>query len=99
MAGCYELASEVYAKGNYFSECLSACTKGKLFDTGLKYSQYWKEHAPKDNAVVKRSKEIDKIEQQFIESCANNCYVHDEICQSFELDGFKSQLLEVFEFP
>ncbi|XP_057496549.1 uncharacterized protein LOC130781371 isoform X2 [Actinidia eriantha] len=74
MAGCYELAAEVYAKGNYFSECLSACTKGKLFNTGLKYIQYWKEHAPKDSAVVKRSKEIDQIEQRFLESCANNCY-------------------------
>ncbi|GFY91013.1 hypothetical protein Acr_07g0012090 [Actinidia rufa] len=74
MAGCYELAAEVYAKGNYFSECLSACNKGKLFNTGLKYIQYWKEHAPKDSAVVKRSKEIDQIEQRFLESCANNCY-------------------------
>ncbi|KAL6997678.1 hypothetical protein U1Q18_007804 [Sarracenia purpurea var. burkii] len=74
LAGCYELAAEVYARGNYFSECLSVCTKGKLFDMGLQYIQYWKQHTPKDNVIVKRSEEIDKIEQQFLESCALHYY-------------------------
>lgn len=70
MAGCHNKAAEVYARGNYFSECLSVCTKGKLFDMGLQYIQYWKQHAPRDHAMAKRSGEIDKIEQQFLESCA-----------------------------
>ncbi|KAI8537794.1 hypothetical protein RHMOL_Rhmol09G0052000 [Rhododendron molle] len=70
MAGCHNKAAEVYARGNYFSECLSVCTKGKLFDMGLQYIQYWKQHAPRDHAMAKRSSEIDKIEQLFLESCA-----------------------------
>jgi len=54
------------------SECLSVCTNGKLFDMGLEYIQDWKQHAPQDHVVAKRSNEIDKIEQQFLESCARH---------------------------
>jgi hypothetical protein len=60
----------VYAKGNFFSECLKVCSKGKLFDTGFKYIQYWKNHATTDLGVARRGKEIDKIEQEFLESWA-----------------------------
>ncbi|KAI8552025.1 hypothetical protein RHMOL_Rhmol06G0232600 [Rhododendron molle] len=74
MAGCHEKAAEVYARGKYFSECLSACTKGKLHDMGLEYIQFWKEHAPRDNVMSKTSSEIDRIEQQFLESCAMHSY-------------------------
>ncbi|KAG5545645.1 hypothetical protein RHGRI_017955 [Rhododendron griersonianum] len=74
MAGCHEKAAEVYARGKYFSECLSACTKGKLLDMGLEYIQFWKEHAPRDNVMSKTSSEIDRIEQQFLESCAMHSY-------------------------
>ncbi|XP_052204545.1 uncharacterized protein LOC127809631 isoform X2 [Diospyros lotus] len=74
LAGCHKLAAEVYARGNYFSECLSVCTQGKLFDMGLQYIHYWKQHAARDNVMVKRGKEIDKIEQQFLESCALHYY-------------------------
>ncbi|KAG5545647.1 hypothetical protein RHGRI_017957 [Rhododendron griersonianum] len=74
MAGCHEKAAEVYARGKYFSECLSACTKGKLHDMGLEYIQFWKEHAPSDNVMSKTSSEIDRIEQQFLESCAMHSY-------------------------
>ncbi|XP_058220397.1 uncharacterized protein LOC131330732 isoform X2 [Rhododendron vialii] len=74
MAGCHEKAAEVYARGKHFSECLSACTKGKLHDMGLEYIQFWKEHAPRDNVMSKTSSEIDRIEQQFLESCAMHSY-------------------------
>ncbi|KAM7467346.1 hypothetical protein LguiB_014908 [Lonicera macranthoides] len=74
MAGCHDRAADVFAKGNYYSECLSACTKGKLFDMGLQYIEDWKQHAPGDNDLVIRSKEIDKIEQEFLESCALSNY-------------------------
>lgn len=70
LAGCYKLAAEVYAKGNFFSECLSVCTKGKLFDIGLQYIQYWKQHETTECGTVKRSTEIDIIEQRFLENCA-----------------------------
>ncbi|GJY16702.1 UvrD-like helicase, ATP-binding domain, P-loop containing nucleoside triphosphate hydrolase [Tanacetum coccineum] len=32
---CYSDAAEAYAKGDMFSNCLSACIKGKLFDKGM----------------------------------------------------------------
>ncbi|KDP29506.1 hypothetical protein JCGZ_19219 [Jatropha curcas] len=69
LAGCYKLAAEVYATGNHFSDCLSACLKGELFDMGLQYIQCWKQ-VTGDQYMVKRSKEMAKIEQEFLEKCA-----------------------------
>ncbi|KAM7466482.1 hypothetical protein LguiB_014044 [Lonicera macranthoides] len=74
LAGRHDRAADVFAKGNYYSECLSACTKGKLFDLGLQYIKNWKQHAPMDSDLVIRSKEIDKIRQEFLESCAQSNY-------------------------
>ncbi|KAL8218515.1 hypothetical protein R6Q57_021888 [Mikania cordata] len=64
LAGSYIDAAEAYAKGDKLSECLSVCRKGKLFDKGLQYIEQWKEHG---NV---QSKEIELIDQQFLESCA-----------------------------
>ncbi|XP_068331789.1 uncharacterized protein [Pyrus communis] len=74
LAGCYQDAADVYAKGNFFSECLTVCAKGKLFEMGLKYIEYWKEHPVEDTAVATRGEGIDKIEQEFLESCALHYY-------------------------
>lgn len=63
LAGCYKLAADVFARGNFFSECLNVCSKGKLFENGLDYIQYWKQHA-------KSKSGMDKVEQEFLESCA-----------------------------
>ncbi|XP_023769500.1 uncharacterized protein LOC111918065 isoform X1 [Lactuca sativa] len=68
LAGCYSDAAEAYAKGDQFSNCLSVCRKGEVFDTGFQYIEYWKEH------VHVRSKEIEQIEQDFLESCALSYY-------------------------
>ncbi|PWA49328.1 uvrD-like Helicase, ATP-binding domain, P-loop containing nucleoside triphosphate hydrolase [Artemisia annua] len=62
LSGCYSDAAEAYAKGDMFSNCLSVCIKGKLFDKGMQYIEYWKEH------VNVRSKEMLKIEQEFLEN-------------------------------
>ncbi|KAL3582369.1 hypothetical protein D5086_016701 [Populus alba] len=70
LAENYCSAAEVYAKGCNFSKCLSACTEGKLFDTGLHYIQYWKQQGTADQ----RSREMDTIEQEFLESCACHYY-------------------------
>ncbi|XP_058009792.1 uncharacterized protein LOC110664185 isoform X3 [Hevea brasiliensis] len=67
LAGCYKLAAEVYARGFHFSEFLSACTKGELFDMGLQYIQCWKQEA---TANKYRSREMDKTEKEFLENCA-----------------------------
>ncbi|KAK9185221.1 hypothetical protein WN943_025576 [Citrus x changshan-huyou] len=70
LAGCYKLAADVYARGSFLAECLDACSKGKLFDIGLQYISYWKQHADADVGRVKSSKRIKKIEQDFLQSCA-----------------------------
>jgi hypothetical protein len=72
LAGCYERAAEVYAKGYFFSDCLEVCTKGKLFDNGFQYVQDWKQHGTTDFGVVRMGKEIGKIAQEFLESCARH---------------------------
>ncbi|XP_065632688.1 uncharacterized protein LOC111996915 isoform X2 [Quercus suber] len=85
LAGCYELAAEVYAKGNFFSECLKVCTTGKIFNVGFKYIQYWKNNATKDFGVARRAQEIDKIEHEFLESCARH---HHELKDSRSMMQF-----------
>ncbi|PWA64845.1 uvrD-like Helicase, ATP-binding domain, P-loop containing nucleoside triphosphate hydrolase [Artemisia annua] len=72
LAGCYSDAAEAYAKGDKFSNCLSVCKKGKLFDRGLQYIESWK----KDFKV--QSKEIEQIEQEFLESGALEYYEHKD---------------------
>ncbi|PON39566.1 P-loop containing nucleoside triphosphate hydrolase [Parasponia andersonii] len=74
LARQYKLAANVYAKGNLFSECLNVCAKGNLFDKGLAFIQSWKQHAKQDSDVTSRGKEIEKIEQEFLESCALHSY-------------------------
>lgn len=71
LAGRYKTAAKVYAKGNFFKECLSSCTVGKYFDLGLQYIEYWKEHASFNSEI---SKEISRISYQFIENCALESY-------------------------
>ncbi|KAJ0719210.1 putative TPR and ankyrin repeat-containing protein [Helianthus annuus] len=66
LAGCYSDAAEAFAKGDKLSECLSVCRKGKLFDKGFQYIEQWKEHC---NV---QSKELEQIEQDFLESCASD---------------------------
>ncbi|EYU30326.1 hypothetical protein MIMGU_mgv1a023558mg, partial [Erythranthe guttata] len=73
LAGNYKLATEVYNKGNFFEECLSACTKGHHFDLGLQYIEQWKQQASFDTGIMTRFKEIDNIAQQFLEKCALEC--------------------------
>ncbi|KAJ6726127.1 MAMMARY TURMOR VIRUS RECEPTOR-like protein 1 2 MTVR1 2 [Salix purpurea] len=85
LAGSYCSAAEVYAKGCHFSKCLSACTNGKLFDTGLHYIQYWKQHGTADQ----RCREMDTIEQEFLESCA---------CHYYELNDRRAMMRYVRDF-
>jgi hypothetical protein len=74
LAGCYELAADVYARGYFFSDCLEVCNKGKLFDLGFQYIQNWKQHGTTDLGVIRMGKEIDKIEQKFLETSALHYY-------------------------
>lgn len=74
LAGCYKLAAEVYAKGNYFSECLTVCSKAKLFDEGLQYICCWKQLHHGNNLTTFKGEELGDIEQGFHESCAVHYY-------------------------
>lgn len=74
LAGRYETAAEVYAKGNFLTECLSACINGNCFDLGLQYIEYWKQQASLDSIIMARFKEIDEIAQEFLQKCAFECH-------------------------
>ncbi|GMY18033.1 tpr and ankyrin repeat-containing protein 1 [Fagus crenata] len=78
LGGCYELAADVYAEGNFFSECLKVCTKPKLFDKGFTFIQHWKNHATTDFCVARGGKEVDKIGQEFLENCALHHHEHKD---------------------
>ncbi|KAK8583040.1 hypothetical protein V6N13_069804 [Hibiscus sabdariffa] len=78
LAGRYMTAAEVYAKCNNISKCLSVCMKGKLFDTGLQYIQYWKQHANADGKTVQRSKDLEELKQKFLENCAHHYHEIDD---------------------
>ncbi|XP_075098120.1 uncharacterized protein LOC107772650 [Nicotiana tabacum] len=91
LAGRYKRAAAVYAKGNYFTECLSVCTKGKCYDLGLKYIEYWKQHAAQGTNIGKSADEIDKIGKEFLESCAFNYFeLKDTSCMMKFVRAFPS---------
>ena len=52
---------------------------------GFKYIQYWKNNATKDFGVARRGQEIDKIEHEFLESCARH---HHELKDSRSMMQF-----------
>ncbi|CAO2835088.1 unnamed protein product [Amaranthus hypochondriacus] len=84
LAGQYERAAEVYAKSKLFSECLSCCTKGKLYDLGLQYIQDWK--------LQDVGGEIDTIEHVFLENCALSQHAHgDKISMMKFVKAFRSE--------
>ncbi|XP_039173761.1 uncharacterized protein LOC120296159 [Eucalyptus grandis] len=74
LAGHYSRAAEAYARGNFFSKCLSNCAKGELFEMGLQYIGNWRRLGNEDRGTVRKSKEIEKLEQDFLESCALHHY-------------------------
>ncbi|KAJ7942731.1 UvrD-like Helicase, ATP-binding domain, P-loop containing nucleoside triphosphate hydrolase [Quillaja saponaria] len=73
LAGCCELAAQVYARGNFFSNCLTVCAEGRLFDVGLDYIQHWRQIETTAAGVIRRH-ELDKIEENFLERCARHYY-------------------------
>ncbi|KAL3635022.1 hypothetical protein CASFOL_022076 [Castilleja foliolosa] len=74
LAGIYKIAAEVYSNGNFFDECLSACTKGNYYNLGLKYIEQWKQKASRRSGVIRKFNEIDKTAQDFLEKVALECH-------------------------
>ncbi|KAI3883202.1 hypothetical protein MKX03_017662 [Papaver bracteatum] len=69
LAGCWSIAAEVCAKANYYTKCLSMCTSGNLFKTGLQYIKIWREREDADADLVKHQ-ELKETEQLFLERAA-----------------------------
>ncbi|MCL7023592.1 hypothetical protein MKW94_024919 [Papaver nudicaule] len=69
LAGCWSTAADVYSRCNCFSKCLLVCTNGNLFETGLRFIEFWKESARRNPDTAKSQGLID-MEQSFLKSCA-----------------------------
>ncbi|CAJ2677794.1 unnamed protein product [Trifolium pratense] len=78
LAGCHEMAAQVYARGSFFSDCLNICAKGGLFDTGLHYIQQWKQYESADPGWA-NSHDLYIIEQKFLETCAHKYFSSKDI--------------------
>ncbi|OIW00707.1 hypothetical protein TanjilG_09676 [Lupinus angustifolius] len=78
LAGCYEVAAQVYARGNFFSDCLTVCANGGLYEIGLDYIQHWKQNETSGHRTV-GIHDLFTIEQNFLESCARNYFDHKDI--------------------
>ncbi|KAF5192013.1 UvrD-like Helicase, ATP-binding domain, P-loop containing nucleoside triphosphate hydrolase, partial [Thalictrum thalictroides] len=52
LARCWEDAAENYARGKCLSKCLSACTKGDLYELGWELMKKWPENVAKDSKVI-----------------------------------------------
>ncbi|XP_050278044.1 uncharacterized protein LOC126719551 [Quercus robur] len=74
-AGCYKTAAQLYAKCNLFTECMSVCSGGKLFDMGFQFLQYWKDNALSNNGLLNSNSDIEETSQMFLESAAR--YYHE----------------------
>lgn len=85
LAGNYKVAAEAYAQGNFFIDCLSACSKGKLFDMGLQYIKSWKQEAALNSATMSCFKDINEIAQDFLEKCALECYARKDTAMLMDI--------------
>ncbi|XP_051116894.1 uncharacterized protein LOC127241743 [Andrographis paniculata] len=74
LAQNYRTAAEVFAKGNFFNECLTACSSGDLFDLGLQYIESWKQEAQRNSIIMARITEINDTAYEFLEKCARKCH-------------------------
>ncbi|KAK2383852.1 P-loop containing nucleoside triphosphate hydrolase superfamily protein [Trifolium repens] len=99
LAGCHEMAAQVYARGNFFSDCLNICAKGGLFDIGLHYIQHWKQNETADPDWA-NSHDLYAIEQKFLENGARKYFGNKDIksmmkfVRAFHLMDLKREFLQ-----
>ncbi|XP_072988634.1 uncharacterized protein [Typha latifolia] len=71
LAKCWSLAADVYFKAKCLSKCIAVCTKGELFDIGLKYLEQWKEEV---HFNEQNEGDLDKVRSSYLENCALHYY-------------------------
>ncbi|KAJ3682017.1 hypothetical protein LUZ60_014590 [Juncus effusus] len=65
MAQKWSLAADEYFKAKCISKCISTCSKGELFEKGLRFLNKWKEDETQTEV-----KDLELIRQTYLESCA-----------------------------
>nr|CAD1844651.1 unnamed protein product [Ananas comosus var. bracteatus] len=74
-AECWTLAADVYSQAKCFLKCISICSKGQLFDSGLQYLERWKEESFVDK---QNYKDFDEVRFTYLENCAIHYYERGE---------------------
>ncbi|URE01433.1 UvrD/REP helicase N-terminal domain [Musa troglodytarum] len=69
MAECWTDAAHAYAKGKFLSECLSVCSKGRIFETGLEIIEQWNEASCTDG---RQKHELNEMISSYLENCAQH---------------------------
>ncbi|URE05272.1 UvrD/REP helicase N-terminal domain [Musa troglodytarum] len=69
MAECWTDAARAYAKGKFLSECLSVCSKGRIFETGLEIIEQWNEASCTDG---RQKHELNEMISSYLENCAQH---------------------------
>lgn len=65
------LAADVYARGNFFFQCLSSCLHGNIYHKGL---EYVRQHKRVEYDLARQGDETQEIELEFLEHCAFHYY-------------------------
>lgn len=89
LAKCFRQAAKVYANGGLYSNCLSACLHGKLFDMGLQYVHDWRQ-----SGVVHGSSRVgfDRIVQELLQNGAVHYYEKNEFRKMMKfVESFQSK--------
>nr|CAD1844637.1 unnamed protein product [Ananas comosus var. bracteatus] len=74
-AECWSLAADLYSQAKCFLKCISICSKGQLFDSGLQYLERWKEESFVDK---QNYKDFDEVRFTYLENCAIHYYERGE---------------------
>ncbi|KAJ1693613.1 hypothetical protein LUZ63_010311 [Rhynchospora breviuscula] len=76
MIECWLHAADTYFQAKCFSKCASACLKGELFDTGLKYLQNWQLEEEQNEGKFEG---LEAIRDDYLMNCANHLKQHGDL--------------------
>ncbi|XP_065006947.1 uncharacterized protein LOC135637969 [Musa acuminata AAA Group] len=88
MAECWTDAAHAYAKGKFLSECLLVCSKGRIFETGLKIIEQWNEASCTDG---RQKHELNEMISSYLENCTQHYLELGDIqCMMMFVKAFQS---------